>query len=61
MRLHFRLIKVFLEQYLTGQVLTGWTVDTTSNPMTITFNVRHGIMWSGNPLDNMASRELTAA
>jgi len=49
------------EQYLTGQVLTGWTVNTTSNPMTITFNVRHGIMWSGNPLDNMAPRELTAA
>jgi len=49
------------EQYLTGQVLTGWSVDTTSNPMTITLNVRHGIMWSGNPLDNMAPRELTAA
>ena len=48
------------QQYLTGQVLTGWSVNTTSNPMTITFNVRHGIMWSGNPLDNMAPRELTA-
>ena len=36
------------EQEMTGQVLTGWTVNArASNPITITFNVRHGIMWSG--------------
>jgi len=48
------------EQYLSGQVLTSWKIDLSSSPMTITFNVRHGIMWSGNPLDNMKPRELTA-
>ena len=48
------------EQYLTGQVLTGWSVNLTGTPMTITFNVRHGIMWSGNTTIGMAARELTA-
>ena len=48
------------EQYLSGQVLTGWTVNTNGSPMTITFNVRHGIMWSGNTTIGMAPRELTA-
>ena len=48
------------EQYLGGQVLTGWTINLNSKPITITLNVRHGIMWSGNTLDGMKPRELTA-
>jgi peptide/nickel transport system substrate-binding protein len=48
------------EQYLSGQIATGWVVNTNGSPMTITFNIRHGIMWSGNPNIGMAPRELTA-
>ena len=36
------------------------TVNLNGNPMTITFNIRHGIMWAGNTTIGMAPRELTA-
>ena len=56
----FKIDQNIPEQYLRGQVLTSWAVDTSASPMTITFNVRHGIMWSGNTVIGMAARELTA-
>ena len=56
----FKIDQNIPEQYLRGQVLTSWEVNTNGSPMTITFHVRHGIMWSGNTVIGMAPRELTA-
>jgi ABC-type transport system substrate-binding protein len=47
------------EQYLMGPVGESWEVQTTPS-VSFTYHIRHGIMWAGNSLLNMASRELTA-
>jgi peptide/nickel transport system substrate-binding protein len=46
------------QQYLTGGVAESWAL--TTSPDTITFNIRHGIMWAGNTTLGMAPRGLTA-
>ena len=42
--------------YLTGDLAETWELTTS----TLTFNMRHGVMWAGNTNIGMAKRELTA-
>jgi peptide/nickel transport system substrate-binding protein len=46
------------EQYLTGELATSW--EWQSSPLTLTFHLRQGVMFTGNKNINMAARELTA-
>jgi len=46
------------EQYLTGELAQTWEIS--ANPLQITFNLRHGVMFTGNAKIGMAARELTA-
>ena len=59
MRSHFKPLRIFPAILWARQIAQSWEV--TANPVTITFNIRPGIMWAGNTLLGMASRELTAA
>ena len=52
------------EQYLGGELSTSWTINATGNtatPYTMTFSLRHGVMFTGNVKIGMASREFTSA
>ena len=46
------------EQYLGGQIAQSWEIST--DLLHLTFNIRHGIKWSGNTTIGMTSRELNA-
>jgi peptide/nickel transport system substrate-binding protein len=46
------------DQYMVGYVAEKWELN--ANPMTLTWHVRHGLMFTGNTKIGMAPRELTA-
>ena len=46
------------EKYLKGMLAEGWEV--TTKPLGVTFHIRKGVMWTGNPRIGMAQREFTA-
>ncbi|GAJ03263.1 unnamed protein product, partial [marine sediment metagenome] len=54
----FNLMEYVPEQYLTGELAESWEI--TSEPLSMVFNLRHGVMWTGNPNIGMEPRELTA-
>lgn len=46
------------EQYLIGSLAESWEV--TTEPLGLTFHIREGVMWTGNPRIGMEPREFTA-
>ena len=46
------------EQYWGGLLATSWEI--TASPITFTYHLRHGVMFTGNQKIGMAPRELTA-
>ena len=54
----FQLTTYVPDQYLGGQLAQSWEFNT--NPISVTFHLRQGIMWTGNQHIGMAARELTA-
>ena len=54
----FNTTEMVPEEYLMGPVAESWEVIT--NPLTIRWHIRHGVMWAANPRIGMVARELTA-
>ena len=46
------------EQYMVGNLAESWELS--GNPVSVTWHLKHGIMWTGNANIGMAPRELTA-
>ena len=46
------------EEYLMGPLAQSWEI--LSNPLTIRWHIRHGVMWAANPRIGMVAREVTA-
>ena len=54
----FQAAEAVPEQYMVGYVAESW--ELTANPLTLTWHIRHGLMFTGNDHIGMASRELTS-
>ena len=54
---NFQMQETIPAQYLTGQLAETWEQ---TDPLTLTFHIRHGVMWAGNAKIGMTPREFTA-